>query len=274
MTLKSGFFNSISSDRVYDATDMSSLFDGIINDGIFMSVGDAFMVTPSSEMTVSVGTGRAWFNHTWSNNPEAILLMLNAAEASFDRIDMIVLEINSSEEVRANTIKVIEGTPGSVPVPPDLISTELVHQYPLAKVYIFAGVTEILPENITYMVGGGSCPFVTGILQTINTDNLLAQWTSEFNAKMAYWVGQFDGDLAAWEAEFDAALLTWGGEFETWFNSIKDLLGTDPAGELAANLLAHKEAALPHQFTDGITNYKWGLSLVDGVLTFNYEEVV
>lgn len=274
MTLKSGFFNSIASDRVYDATDMSSLFDGIINDGVFMSVGDAFMVSPYSEMTVSVGTGRAWFNHTWSNNDEPILVMVDAAEAIFDRIDMIVLEVNSSEEVRGNSIKAIKGTPGSVPVPPDLISTELVHQYPLAKIYISAGVTEILPENITYMVGGGSCPFVTGILQTINTDNLLSRWTAEFNAKMVYWASTFNGNLEDWHNEFDAEIAGWTSAFNTWFNGIKGLLGTDPAGELAANLLAHKEAALPHQFTDGTTNYKWGLSLVDGVLTFNYEEVV
>lgn len=274
MTLKSGFFNSISSDRVYDATDMSSLFDGIINDGVFMSVGDAFMVSPYSEMTVSVGTGRAWFNHTWSNNDEPILVMLNAAEAILDRIDMVVLEVNSSEEVRGNSIKAIKGTPGSVPVPPDLISTELVHQYPLAKIYIFAGVTEILPENITYMVGGGSCPFVTGILQTINTDNLLSQWTAEFNAKMVYWAGQFDGDLAAWHDEFDAEIGSWTSEFNYWFDSIKNLLGTDPAGVLAANMLAHLDDPLPHKFTDGTTVYKWGLSLVNGVLMFNYEEVV
>lgn len=44
-----GFYNSNDKDRVYDAKDFSEIFNGIINDGVFMSVGDKFNVTPVSD---------------------------------------------------------------------------------------------------------------------------------------------------------------------------------------------------------------------------------
>lgn len=36
---------------------------------------------------------------------------------------------------------------------------------------------------------------------------------------------------------------------------------------------AHKDDAMPHRFIDGTTTYKYGFSVVDGVVTFNYEEL-
>lgn len=35
----------------------------------------------------------------------------------------------------------------------------------------------------------------------------------------------------------------------------------------------HADSTLPHKFTDGGTTYRWGFSVVSGVLMFNYEEV-
>ena len=70
MALTYGFYNSVSSDREYDAIDMGRLFDGIILDGVYAALGDYFMVTENGtpDMNVVVGTGRAWFDHTWSYN--------------------------------------------------------------------------------------------------------------------------------------------------------------------------------------------------------------
>ena len=36
----------------------------------------------------------------------------------------------------------------------------------------------------------------------------------------------------------------------------------------------HKSENMPHRFVDGVTIYRWGLSVVNGVIYFNYEEVV
>jgi len=43
---------------------------------------------------------------------------------------------------------------------------------------------------------------------------------------------------------------------------------------LQNELDAHLADTMPHKFTDGTTTYRWGLSVVNGVVMFNYEEVV
>ena len=68
MAFTCGFFNSQNGDRKYNAEQMASIFDGLIKDGVYDTVGDIFAVTPGTGMQVRVGSGRAWFAHTWNNN--------------------------------------------------------------------------------------------------------------------------------------------------------------------------------------------------------------
>ena len=46
--LTSGFFNSVDGDRKYNAEQMSQMFEGLIGDGIFESVGGKFKVSANS----------------------------------------------------------------------------------------------------------------------------------------------------------------------------------------------------------------------------------
>lgn len=214
MALTYGFYNSQNGDRTYDATDISSIFDGIIKDGVFMSIGDAFIVSAATGMQVTVGSGRAWFNHTWTYNSVASLYTIEPAEIVLNRIDTVVLEINASEEVRANSIKVIKGTPASNPVAPTLINTELVHQYPLADIYVGANVTKIIPANITNRVGTEACPLSTGILETLDSAPLLAQWNSAFTVHSQAWVDQ----MAQQQNDFNGRQMT----IQAWYDLVRD----------------------------------------------------
>lgn len=159
-----GFYNSINGDRTYNATQFAALFDGIFNVGIFSKIGDAFAISINSGMTMNVGTGRAWFNQTWTNSDAVIALTLDASEIVLDRIDSIILEIDNTAEVRANSIKVLKGTPGSSPVAPTLSQSNNLYQYAMANIYVGAGVTTILPENVTSLIGTNACPYVSGLL--------------------------------------------------------------------------------------------------------------
>lgn len=180
MSVTCGFFNAIDDDRLYDATQMSSIFDGIINDGIFMNIGTAMQVTATTGMVVNVGIGRAWFDHTWTLNDALLPLTVEVSELVLNRIDAVVLEVNSNDSVRENTIKILKGTPAQEPVRPTLEDSEYVHQHPLAYIYVSAEVTEITQSNITNCVGTSACPYVDGVLKTIDADNLLAQWNDQF----------------------------------------------------------------------------------------------
>lgn len=206
MAITSGFFNSLDGDRKYDARQMSEIFDGVILDGVFMSIGDALKTVPSSEMTVAVGSGRAWFLHTWTKNDSDYLITVSAAESVLNRIDTIVLDVDNTESVRTNTIKLIKGTPASNAKRSTLINTEDHKQIPLADILVPAGATTLTTANITNIVGTSECPYVTGPLSIIQNDDI----------------------LAAWQEEFD-----------TWFEDVKGTLGSDTAGNLY-NLIQQK----------------------------------
>lgn len=233
MSFASGFFNSVDHDRLYDATDISRLFDGLIRDGIFASIGDCMVVKQSNQMNVTVGTGRAWFNHTWSYNDALYPVTIPPSEILMDRIDAIVLEINSVEAVRANSIKLIKGTPSSTPAKPALTNTKEVHQYPLAYVTVGKEVTSIRQADIENCVGTSVCPFVTGILEVISIEQLIPQWkdilnrfveenTANFNTwmngeKQNYqdWLTAAKKEITDWEA-------TSKSDYQKWYDSIKN----------------------------------------------------
>lgn len=180
----SGFFNSVNSDRRYNAEQMSAIFDGIIRDGIFDSVGDHFAVTPGTGLAVNVGTGRAWLNSTWSYNDTAYPVALSAASASLNRIDLICIKVDKSSNVRTNSIVCIEGTPASSPVEPTVTddTTNEIYYHKLAAVSVAAGATSISAADITNYVGlAAGTPYVTGILSSTTVDELWSQWDGEFN---------------------------------------------------------------------------------------------
>lgn len=213
MTVSSGFFNSVNHDRLYDAEQFGSLFDGIINDGVYEHVGDAFEVTPNSDVndSVIVGTGRAWFNHTWILNNAQYSITLNPPNLVAPRYDAIVLDIDRRDSVRKNSIVVVEGTPSSDPQYPSMVNEELHAQYPIAYIRMNPGNSDILSaSDITYNVGNSSCPLVTGPLEVINDDNFFSQMNASFT--------EFKNDLDE--------------EFTTWFEGIKELINDLDIGNI------------------------------------------
>lgn len=233
MSFASGFFNSVDHDRLYDATDISRLFDGLIRDGIFASIGDCLVVKQSNQMNVTVGTGRAWFNHTWSYNDALYPVTIPPSEILMDRIDAIVLEINSVESVRANSIKLIKGTPASTPTKPALTNAKEVHQYPLAYVKVGKEVTSIRQADIENCVGTSACPFVTGILEVISIEQLIPQWRDILNrfveentANFNTWMNGEKQDYQAWLTAAKKEITDWQAtsksDYQKWYDSIKN----------------------------------------------------
>lgn len=197
MTVSSGFFDSVNHDRLYNADQVSSMFDGLILDGVYENMGEAFAINayPDAENTVIVGTGRAWFDHTWTLNDTQYALTLDPPSDSMSRIDAIVLDVDKTLEVRNNNIKLLKGTPvfiGADPQKPTLVKEDLHNQYPLAYVTRSAGAsTTINQADIEYMVGTDECPMVIGLLEAINIEQVYAQLKDEF---YLWWDGVILGD--------------------------------------------------------------------------------
>ena len=223
MSITSGFYNSLNGDRRYSAEQMSDIFNGIINDGVFASVGTAFAVNADIGREITVGIGRAWFNSTWIYNDSVLPLTIEASDTLLGRYDAVVLEVDRSVSVRNATIKIVKGTAASQPTMPTMINTSDVHQYPLAYIYCAANTETITQADITNMIGTSSCPFVTGILSVMNIDSIVAQW-------MAEW------EQLTTEKE---------NEFDSWFASIKDVVGDDAIASLANRILAIENGTTP-----------------------------
>lgn len=195
MAVTYGFYNSVNGDRKYNAVQMAQIFDGIIEDGVFNSVGTAFAVTPSSGMVISVGAGRAWFNHTWTYNDAPITLTVGTAPVgSLKRIDAVVIEVD--ENNRTNSIKIIAGTESATPVKPTLVNTGGVHQHALAYISISAGVTTITAAMIASAIGTDT-PFVTGPLETVSVTSLYNYWRTEFETWFDHLQDELDSNQAA-----------------------------------------------------------------------------
>lgn len=250
MAITSGFYNALNHDRQYEATQIGSIFDGIIEDGIYETIGQKFMVTASGNgLVVNVGTGRAWFNHTWTLNDAILPIEMDEAELVLDRIDAVVLEVDSSLSGRTNAVKTVKGTPSSNPVKPILINTEEVHQYPLAYVSIKAEQTLIEQSDIENAVGTSATPFVIGVMEMMDVDALVAQWQTQFENMMR----DDQQDFTDWEVLVKAAYEAWFAgvqaqmeedidEFETWEQTTKttfDAWFQNLQDELDDNQAAH-----------------------------------
>lgn len=222
MAVTYGFYNSSNGDRKYNAEQFGSIFDGIILDGIFELIGDHFAVTPvGGALAVYVGTGRAWFNHTWTLNDSNFQITLEESNLVLPRIDAIVLEVN--ESTRTNSFKVVTGTAASSPQKPTLTNTQTIHQYALAYVTVPYGATTISQANIENHVGLDDCPFVTGPLQVLQTNEMVAQWQAIF---------------------------------EEWFDSVKGQLSTDPAGNLQ-NQIDVIDAEVGYRYKASFSQGEW-----------------
>lgn len=197
MALTYGFYNSIADDRTYDAIQVSKLFDGMINDGVYATYENYLLVvSPSPGMEIHVKSGRAWFNHTWTLNDSDYPLNVSFGDPLYPRYDAVILEINQNVGVRENTIQIIEGIPSTNPVYPTLENTSVVHQYALAYIYVKAAATSISQSNIINNIGTSGCPFVTGLLSYVTTDQLIQQWEAEFEYWFEYIMGELDSEVA------------------------------------------------------------------------------
>lgn len=263
MSLTYGFYNSVEHDRVYDATQFGSIFDGVINDGVFNNIGDLFEVSPHEGMEVFVGTGRAWFNGTWTLNDSNIALTVSESHPIYTRIDAVVLEVNQNSDVRENTIKIIEGTPASTAERPTLIDNEFVHQHALAYITIQPNASEITDGDIANVIGleEEGTPFVTGILQVNGVDYLYSQWQVSFETWFDHMKGQLDEDAA--------------GHLQNEIDDLNNILtGTLSAGATTLTFTSNKITSDSYLdlYADDVLISPTEVSVSEGSVTYTFDE--
>ena len=276
-----GFYNNdprYERPRKYDSMQMSRIFDGIINDGIFKTIGSCFDVEANSGNTVNVGTGKAWFNHTWTENDAVLLIDCGESEQLLDRIDALVIDVDARPEVADNTITVVNGIPSSNPKRPTLLNEDDHHQHALCYIYRKADSKNITDSDITKAIGTSETPFITGILETTSREDWFAQWQAELDRFVDYEETRFiteigkvieynETDFTAWYDGMKRHMIdvvtetdTWSESYKAtmlaWFANMQNKITQDAAMNLQLQLDRNEiERILLYGFVDGVKTF-------------------
>lgn len=216
MAITYGFFNAIKQsdgtyDRVYNADQMSTYFEGLVSDGVYESVDDAMQVLAGTGMQVQVGAGRAIIDSKWLKNTAAYPLTINAAHVTLNRYTAIVIRLDLS----ARTISVVtkDGENATAPIKPTMTNSETVKEMCLAYVYVGRGVTAITQANIEdTRPDNNVCGWVTGIVQQVDTSKLFLQYQTAYEQQLQ--------TMQDWQEAQETA-------FNTWFTALTDQLNVN-----------------------------------------------
>ncbi|WP_124217148.1 hypothetical protein [Rummeliibacillus sp. TYF005] len=209
MATRSGFFNSVNRDRVYDASNFAEYFGSFISNGVFPNPSNSLQIYEKSNMTITVKPGKGWINGYFFVNDSDYDLTLATADGVLNRIDRIVLRLDNAK--RQILIDVKKGVFASNPVAQNVQRDADMYEIALADVYVKAGATSISQINITdTRLSDALCGIVHGLIQQ-------ADMTTIFNQYLA-WYQQFTNEKRL--------------EFDDWFQSIKDQLSGDIVGNI------------------------------------------
>ena len=224
----STFFNSVTGsdgkpDRTYKAEDWDRHLKDLISNGIFAGGPNLQVTADGNGMSVVLDIGAAWINGKHYLNGQAITFQIDAADGTLNRVDRIVIRLDTAGRyIRAQYKK---GTFASTAVPPDLQRDADGWELCLADVSIPAGTTAITQSLITdTRLDNDVCGIVTGLIDQVDTSTFYDQIAS---------------DLQHFRSTNEA-------DFTAWVAGLKDVLDDETAGNLLNLITEHKADATVH----------------------------
>lgn len=177
MAFSSGFFNSKGLDRTYTAEDFTSYLSSLICNGILDSYGDCFSVTANGDLTVTIGSGKAWINgHYFINDASHTLDLSQYVDESLSKYLIIGIYCDTSDSVRKCDMEVKAGTAATSPTIPVFANSKKRTYLTLASIYLRAGTAEIKQSNISdYRELSTRCGYVKCILGKCKVTDMLSQ---------------------------------------------------------------------------------------------------
>ena len=225
MAEKSSFFTSLNGDRKYKSSDFAEYFSTFIGNGVFPNPSSNLLVTSNGDMTINLSAGFAWINGYMYHNTDNLTLTVEHADATLKRIDRVVLKCDFiNREIKAYVKK---GTFATNPTPPTLERNVNAYELSVADILVENGVISIQQSKITdTRLNSEVCGIVAQTVETIDT--------TELYRKLQGYIDERGQDVEGW---IETATTLWGIEFNTWFNSIKDIINEDIAGNLVNRVL-------------------------------------
>lgn len=166
--------------------------------GVFSSVGSGMAVSANNNMAVTVGTGGAHIEGAMYVNNTPLSLTIEAANASLNRIDRVVLQFNTSVSVRSVRALIRTGTAATNPVAPELRQESNLFEIALADIYVKKGATGISQSAITdQRLNSALCGFVVAAIpSSVDTTGLFDQYQTALNDWLDTVAAALDDTLA------------------------------------------------------------------------------
>ncbi|RDE19259.1 phage tail protein [Parageobacillus thermoglucosidasius] len=285
MPEKSGFFDSTAEDpREYTADEFAEYFRRLLTDGIFNGGTNLKVEASGTDMKTHILPGYAWIQgYMYKVYDEPLYLQHDLPDAQLDRIDRIVLRLDTSLEVRSIRAVILKGEPAANPVAPSIVRENNIFDLSLAQVRIIAGKSYIEAFQITdERLDTNVCGLVNSLIQADTTEifNQFQQWyeakTAEYEQNFDFWKGEkaqelsdyIDNVKAQWDAWFaditqelpnyiDHVKAQWDAwftdttdeftnEWRTWFDDIKQELEALDVVELMTRLNEHQADTVSH----------------------------
>ena len=180
-----GFFNSVNKDRLYSADEMNKPYKRVISNGVFATQQgtpstDLQVLSGNDGMNIVVKKGEGMFGDKWFENPADIAITVPTNTSTVPRRDSVIVQVDKRTNGRKGSIIYRAGTPNSNPMPPDLSTTNNVIEYRIANIYVAASAVFIGQDAITDLRGSSECPWITSLIQQVDTSQLYNQWSAAY----------------------------------------------------------------------------------------------
>lgn len=212
------FFNSVDHDRKHYAEDFARHLAKYFTNGIFNN--ECMVLGNNNDMSVNVSIGSANINGYRYDNDSNKRLEIENADGVLSRIDNVVIRWDLTN--RTITAQIIKGSYSDNPIAPALERNSTIYDLRIAKINVSAGITTITQDLVTdTRFINSDCGNVVCAVQTPDTEQLFIQIQAEFEKQLK---------------SFENILDKHNGDFTGWFNTIKNKLDGDVAGNLANDI--------------------------------------
>ncbi len=231
---KYSFFDStLDDERFYSAEDFAEFFRQVISTGILNGGSNLQVVCDSTNMNIQIRKGYAWLEgYSYRIENEPLILTLDTADSTLDRIDRVVIRLDKRLENRYIKAFILKGTPSENPVSPAITRDENIFEIALAQVRVIAGKSFIIQENISDERFNNEVCGLASSLIDIDTTHIFTQFTEylknyreEKDVEYTTWVQSRQQDYINWTTNKIADYENWTSEekvaYKSWMDNQK-----------------------------------------------------
>lgn len=180
-----GFFDSVNNDRLYGAEDMNKPYKRVVSNGVFATPNgtpstDLQVLTAASGMNIIVKKGDGIFADRWFESTSDLVITVPSNTNVTPRRDSIIVQVDKRVSGRVGNIVYRTGTPSSNPQVPNINTVDNIIEYRIANIYVAAGANYIGQDAITDLRGSSECPWITSLIQQVDTSQLYNQWEAAY----------------------------------------------------------------------------------------------